>query len=44
MIKNDKLSEKFKKIWDKVSNAIKKGYDSEPIYNKKYLRTKVKSY
>ena len=44
LIKNDKLLEKFKKNWDKVSNAIKKGYDSEPIYNKKYLRTKVKSY
>ena len=44
MIKNDKLLEKLKTIWDKVSNAIKKGYDSELIYNKKYLRTKVKSY
>ena len=28
----------------KVSNAIKKGFDSNPVYIKKYLRTKIKSY
>ena len=29
---------------DDVSNSINKVFDSEPIYNEKYLKTKVKSY
>ena len=31
-------------IWGKVSNAIRKGFGSEPVCNKKYLRAKIKSY
>ena len=44
LIKNDKLVEKYNDIWDKVNNTIKKRFDSEPVYNKKYLRTKIRSY
>ena len=44
LIKNYKLLEKNKKLWDKVSNTIKKGFDSEPVYNEKYLRRKIKYY
>ena len=29
---------------DKVINIIKIEFDSEPVYNKKYLKTKKKSY
>ena len=43
LIKNGKLLETYNKICDKVSNAIKKGFDSELVYNEKYLRTKIKS-
>ena len=43
-IKNDELLEKYNEIWDKVSNIIKKGLNSEPAYNEKYLKTKIKSY
>ena len=35
---------KYNDIWDKVSHAVKKEFDSEPVYNEKYLRTKIKSY
>ena len=28
----------------KVSNIIKKEFDSTPVYNEKYLRTKINSY
>ena len=28
----------------KVSNSIKNGFDSEPVDNEKYLKTKIKSY
>ena len=33
-----------KKIRDKVSANIKKEFDSEPFYNKNFLKTKLKSY
>ena len=31
-------------IWDKVSSDIKKEFDSETVYYKKVLKTKIKSY
>ena len=33
-IKGKKLLEKYNKVWDKVSNVIKNGLDSVPVYNK----------
>ena len=41
LIKNNELLEKYNKVWDKANNNIKKGSDSELVYNEKYLRTKV---
>ena len=40
---DDDLLEKYNTIWDKVSADIKKEFDSEPVYNKKFLKTKIKS-
>ena len=31
-------------VLDKVSTVIKKEFESEPVYNKKKLKTKTKSY
>ena len=44
LIKNNDLLEKYNTIWDKVSVDIKNVFDSELGYNKKILKTKVKSY
>ena len=44
LIENDDLLEKYNTIWDKVSTDIKREFDREPIYNKKFLKTKIKSY
>ena len=33
---------KYNTIWDKVSADIKKEFDSEPVYNKSILKTKIK--
>ena len=44
LIKNDEFLKQYNETWDKVSNTIKKGFDSEPVYNEKYLRTKIKFY
>ena len=44
LIKDQKLLEKYNKIWKKFSNIIKKEFDGKPVYNEKYLKTKIKSY
>ena len=44
LIKDDKLLEKYNEIWEKVKNSLKKFFDSEPAYNERYLKAKIKSY
>ena len=44
LIKDEKLLEKHNEIWKKISSIIKKEFDSKPLYSKKYLITKIKSY
>ena len=44
LIKDVALLEKYNEIWRKVSNSIKKGFDSQPVHNKKHLETKIKTY
>ena len=43
LIKDDELLEKYNTICNKVSTDIKKGFNSKPVYNKKCLKTKIKS-
>ena len=38
------MLENYNEIWEKVSNIIKKEIESKPIYNEKYLKTKMKCY
>ena len=35
---------KYNTIWDKVSADIKKEFDSEPVYNKAFLKRRIKSH
>ena len=44
LIENDDLLEKFKTISNRVSTNIYKKIDSEPVYNKEFLKTKIKSH
>ena len=44
LINNDKSLEKHNEFWEKVSKSIKKEFDNQPVYNEKYLKTKIKSY
>ena len=44
LIEDDDLLEKYNTIRDKVSADIKKEFGSEPVYNKNYLKTKIKSH
>ena len=42
---NDKeFFKKYTKLWGKVKDLIGKTFDSEPIYNDNYIKTKIKSY
>ena len=41
LIKDNQLLEKYNEIWDEFSNIVKKGFDSEPVYNEKYLKTEI---
>ena len=38
------MLEEYNEIWEKVSNNIKNEFDSEPVWNEIYLRTKIKWY
>ena len=44
VIEDDDLLEKHNAILGKVSADIKKKFDSELVYNKNYLKTKIKSH
>ena len=44
LIDDDELLEKYSKTWEKVSYIIKKEFESEPVYNEKSLKTKLKSF
>ena len=45
-VSDNKLSKKYKKIWEKVGNLLSIEFDSEPIYGDvdKYIKTKMKMY
>ena len=40
LIKNEELIEKCNEIWGKTNNSINKGFDSESVYNEKYIKPK----
>ena len=43
LIEDDDFLEKYNTVWDKATADIKKEFDSEPAYNKTFLKTKIKS-
>ena len=43
LFKDDDLLEKCITFQDKVRADTKKEFDSEPVYNKKFLKVKIKS-
>ena len=44
IMEDDGLLEKYYTIWDKISVDIKEEFDSEPVCNKEFLKTKIKSH
>ena len=43
-IKDDEVLGKYEQIWDLIKNKFKINFHSEPFYDKKYLKTKVREY
>ena len=44
LIDDKKLLKLYNSLWDKASADIKKEFDSEPVCNKMFWKTKIKSY
>ena len=42
MIKDKNMFDKYMTVWGKVSNIIKRKFNSELIYNKKYLKAETR--
>ena len=42
MIKDDKMCDKYVKIWNVIKDKLGIKYHSEPVYEYKYLRVKVR--
>ena len=43
-IKDDEVWEKYEKIWDVIKNKLGIKFHSEPIYEQKYLKAKVREF
>ena len=44
LVNDKKILEKYSEIWNKIKSLIKKEFNSEPVYNDKYIKTKIKIY
>ena len=43
LTKEERVFDKYDEIWEKVSNIIKKEFDSNFVYSKKYLKAEKKN-
>ena len=41
---SNEFLERYTSIWEKISDLVNKKFDSDPIYNKKYINTKIRLY
>ena len=44
LIKDDNVLDKYNEIWDVIKNNLKIKFHSMPVYDEKYLKTKVREY
>ena len=44
LIKDDKVWDKYDKIWDVIKNKLNIKFHSEPVYEYKYLKAKVREF
>ena len=41
---NNEFLERYTTLWEKISDLVNKKFDSDPLYNNKYINTKIRSY
>ena len=41
---NNEFLERYTAIWENISDLVNKKFASDPIYNNKYINTKIRSY
>ena len=44
MMKDDEVLEKYNQIWYVIRNKLGNKFHSEPVYEEKYLKTKVREF
>ena len=44
LVNDKKILEEYFEIWNKIKSLIKKEFNSEPVYNDKYIQIKIKIY
>ena len=44
LIKDDEVWEKYKQIWDVIKNKLGIKFHSEPVYDKAYIKAKVREF
>ena len=44
LIKDDKVWEKFEQIWDVIQSKLSIKFHSEPVYDKTYIKAKVREF
>ena len=44
LIKDDEVWEKYEKNWNTIKNKLSIKFQSEPIYENKYLKAKVREF
>ena len=44
MVKNDNVLDKYNEIWDKIKEKLNIKFHSTPVYDKKYIKAKVKEF
>ena len=44
MVKDDNMLDKYNKIWNVIKNKLKIKFHSKPVYDRKYLKVKVREF
>ena len=44
MVKNDNVLDKYNEIWDKIKEKLNIKFHSTPVYDKKYIKAKVREF
>ena len=41
LVNDQALLKTYNEIWDKIKNLFERKFDSEPVYNEKYVKAKI---